>query len=79
MSNLVTVKKLPNTGRNRVNTIKSDWYYIPIIGDKEYRYISETEEVAFLMGIGIKYLGENTQFAKFACRMLGIKRVWTDS
>ena len=38
---------------------------------------AETEEVAFLVALQHKYLGHNSDFAKLACRALGIKTEWT--
>ena len=41
-------------------------------------FFAETEEVAFLLALQCKYLGPNSQFAKFACRMLGNKSAWAE-
>lgn len=53
------------------------YYYYPIVDGKEYSSIGETEDVAMLIGLSIKYEGLNGQFTKYATRMLGIKSEWS--
>jgi len=57
---------------------KGDIHYYPIVDGKKYNHAGETEEIAYLIGLGIKYDGLNSQFVKMACRMLGIKSVWAE-
>ena len=71
----VEVKEYQNVGRNRLRNIAGDVYYVPIVDGKEYFHIGETEEVAYLIGLSIKYEGLSGEFARYACRMLGIEYV----
>ena len=48
------------------------------VDGKEMNFFAETEDVALLLALERKYLGLNSQFAKFACRMLGIKSAWSE-
>ncbi len=73
---MIEVKEQGNYGRAKVSTIKGDTYFVPVIDGKEHRYIAETADVAMLLGLQIKYQGLNSQFAKNACRMLGIDSEW---
>ena len=57
---------------------KGELYFVPVIDGKEYSWIGETEDIAMLIGLGIKYEGLNSQFCKNACRMLKIKSAWAD-
>ena len=48
------------------------WYY-PRVGEVEYDcHEAATEDLAMLVGLGIKYLGMNSEFATMAARMLKI-------
>lgn len=53
-------------------------HYYPVIGGKKYSYVGDTEDEAMLIGLGIKYDGLNSQFAKMAMRMLNIESDWTE-
>jgi hypothetical protein len=48
------------------------------VGDKELPHIADSEDVAFLIGLGYKYEGPNSKFATMACRMLKIDSLWAD-
>jgi hypothetical protein len=48
----------------------------PVVDGLELNAIAESEEVAYLLGLERKYQGLNSQFTKFACRMLGIESAW---
>ena len=60
------------------NYVEGDYYYSPVVDGKECSYIAETEDIAMLLGLGIKYDGVNSQFARMAVRMLGIKSAWSE-
>lgn len=53
-------------------------HYKPVVDGKVYSMIAETEDVALLLGLQIKYDGLNSQFTKNACRMLCIDSAWTE-
>lgn len=74
---MIEVRAKNNTGRNRITTIEGELYFVPVIDGKEYSHCAETEDMAMLIGIGIKYDGLNSQFPKMAARMLGIETAWT--
>lgn len=65
-----------NVGRNKIKSIKSIVYFVPVVDGKEYNHIAESEDVAMLIGLGIKYDGINSQFVTMACRMLKIESEW---
>ena len=48
------------------------------IGDKRYSHICETEDIAYLVAMGIKYDGIDSKFAKMPCRMLNIESAWAE-
>ena len=52
------------------------WYKY-ILNGKESNKIAETSEVAFLLALEEKYDGINSQFTKFATRMLNIPTAWS--
>lgn len=52
--------------------------YRPYVGGKALSCLAETEDIAMLLAIGHKYDGRNSQFAKFACRMLRLPTVWVE-
>lgn len=52
--------------------------YVPVVNGEELHYMAETEDIALLLGLGFKYDGESSRFAKMACRMLNIKSVWSE-
>lgn len=56
-----------------------DYYYKPIVDGKELSFIAETEDMALIIALSYKYDGANSQFPKFAARMLGIKSEWADN
>lgn len=72
---ITTIKKI-----NASLTIDSmpDEYFKPVINGIEQNVIGETEDIALILGLAIKYDGHNSQFAKNACRMLGIESAWAD-
>lgn len=72
----IEIKQRRNCGKNKYFDNGSDFCYSPIVDGKEYKYIAETEDMAMLIGLGIKYDGINSQFPKMASRMLGIKTEW---
>lgn len=48
-------------------------FYFPIIDGVKYdNFITKTEDLAMLEGLGIKYLGTSSGFAIMAARMLKI-------
>jgi len=72
----ITIKKKINTNP-RIDTMP-DEYFVPVVNGKEQSVVAETEDVAMLLGLAIKYHGHNSQFAMNACRMLGIKSAWAE-
>lgn len=74
---MIGTRCIINQGKNKVDVIENDRYYVPIVDEKEYSYIAETEDIAILLALQIKYQGLNSQFAKNACRMLGIESNWS--
>jgi hypothetical protein len=72
---MITVKA-KNNFNNEIPSFSGDQYYVPVVDGKESNQCAETEDVALLLGLGIKYDGVNSQFAKMACRMLNIKTCW---
>lgn len=79
MSERISVKAVINDGNNKVDSITGFFYYIPIIGNKETNYICESYDIALIVGLGRKYEGVNSNFGKYACRMLEIKSLWADN
>ena len=75
---MIQIKCKSNTGRNKIKSIDNDVYFTPVVDGKEYSHVGETSDVAMLIGLGIKYDGLNSQFAKNACRMLKIDSNWTE-
>lgn len=73
---MIEVKCKNNTGRNKIDFIKSDTYYVPVVDGKEHNHVGETEEVALILGLQLKFQGGNSQFAMMACRMLQIDSNW---
>ena len=73
----ITVIQIGNYGKNKIEGFP-ETYYKPMIDGKELNFIAETPDVAFLLGMQVKYLGANEQFAKYACRMLNIKTCWSE-
>ena len=72
----IEIKARPNTGTHKYLDNGSEFYYCPIVDGKEYSSIAETEDMAMIIGLAIKYDGFNSQFPKFAARMLGIDTEW---
>jgi hypothetical protein len=74
---MIEIRQHSNCGKNKRFDTGSDFYYSPIVEGKEYSHIiAETEDMAMLIGLGIKYDGLNSQFPRMAARMLGIKTKW---
>ena len=75
--------------RNKIGNIQIVWGYsqmrdtygqdqfTPHLDGKDLRYVAESEDVAILLALGAKYDRQNArEFARFACRMLGIESEW---
>jgi len=75
---MISVQSVGNYGRAKINSIEGDEYFFPVVDDKPYSCVCETKDIALLMALQIKYEGHNSQFAKMACRMLGIKSAWAE-
>ena len=73
---MIEIKAIDNTWHRNIESIHTDVYFVPVVDGKEYSCCAETKDVAMLIGLQIKYIGMNSQFAHFACRMLGIKSNW---
>lgn len=52
--------------------------YCPIIEGKFYSHIADTIDEALLIALAIKHDGLNSQFPKFAARMLNIGGPWAE-
>lgn len=55
-------------------------FFVPVLYGKRLAVAARSEDMAMLLGIGRKYLGnsgDSTAFAVMAGRMLGIKDEWT--
>lgn len=74
---MITVKAKNNYGRDKIPSIEADIYFIPVIDGEECNRPAETEDMALLIGLGVKYDGLNTQFPRLAARMLGIDSLWS--
>jgi len=72
----ITVQEVHNH-RNKISGMP-DLYYRPMIDGLEIGIVAETYEIAYIAGLGYKYLGDNSSFTIFVCRMLGIKLVWAE-
>lgn len=72
---MIEIKARNNTGRNKIESL-GELYFVPVVDGKEYNHCAETEDVAMLLGLQIKYQGLNSQFTKNACRMLEIDSNW---
>jgi hypothetical protein len=48
----------------------------PVVDGQKLNSIADSQDVAYLLGLEYKYQGLNSQFARFACRMLGIESQW---
>ena len=72
----VYAKQYKNVGKNYFESIDGDEYWCPVVDGKEYSHIGETEDIALLIGLGIKYDGLHSQFPRMAARMLNIKSAW---
>lgn len=73
---LITVKEIGNHGKNEIEGLP-DPYFKPVIDGKELSIIAETYEIAYIAGLGVKYLGHNSSFTMLTCRMLGIRSCWS--
>ena len=71
---ITVIKKIDNEGYYRDG---DGYYYQPVVNGKTLSFIAESEDMALLIGLGVKYDGLNTQFPKMAARMLGIKTEWS--
>lgn len=75
---MVEVREKYNHGRDKVTIIKQDMYFVPVVDGKEYSHVAETEDMALLIGLGIKYEGLNSKFPTMAARMLKIESKWAE-
>lgn len=75
---MIEVREKKNNGFNKSIFGVGDIYFVAVVDGKEYSYIAETYEIAYLLGLQIKYDGLNSQFCKNACRMLGIQSAWAE-
>lgn len=75
---MVEVKEIGNYGKNKIDSIKTESYFKPVVNGKELNMIAESYDIAILLGLERKYCGLNSQFTKFACRMLGITSAWSE-
>lgn len=73
---MIEVRAKNNTGRDKISSIDGDLYFVPVVDGKEYSHAAETEDMALLIGIGLKYDGVNTRFPQMAARMLKIDSEW---
>ena len=71
---MITVKQVENPGFDDLPQV----LFSPVVDGKTLNCCAETFDVALLLGIGHKYDGRNSQFAKMACRMLGIDTKWCE-
>lgn len=74
---MIEVIERNNNGRNKISSLNSNILYIPVVDGKELSCVSESYDVALLLALEYKYCGINSQFVKFATRMLGIDTVWS--
>ena len=74
---MIEAKEVPNSGRNKILSIDEPTYWVPVVDGKEYSHVAETQEMALLLGLGLKFEGLNTKFAGYAGKMLGIRSAWT--
>ena len=74
----IEIKRVGNYGKNKIPSIEGDDYFLPVIDGEVWNYAAETEDVAMLLALQIKYEGSNSQFCKHACRMLNIDSVWAE-
>lgn len=75
---MVEAKEVGNYGKNKIESIKTESYFKPVLNGKELNMIAETHDIAILLGLERKYCGINSQFTRFACRMLCIKSAWSE-
>lgn len=75
-SEFVEFSERSNSGRNKIGNIDGHSYFVPVVAGVEYSHVAETPDMALLLGLGIKYDGVNSQFARMAARMLAIPTVW---
>lgn len=67
----ITVGKIINPGFDNM----PETLYRPLLNDMPLNQMAENPDIAYLLGLERKYaLGSN--FAKMACRMLGIETIW---
>lgn len=57
----------------RVNGVLKVVGYRPMVDGKKLSYQAPSKDIALLIGLGYKYDGANSQFAKMACRMLKLE------
>ncbi len=78
MIEVIKKKNRRRGGGRLIESIDSDHYFCPVVDGEEYSHAAETEDIALLIGLAIKYDGLNSQFPKMACRMLAIKSNWAE-
>ena len=74
---MIEIKRHINAGKDK-HFPTGEYHYSPVVDGKEYSQIAETEDMAMLIGIGIKYDGINTRFPQMAARMLRINSEWAE-
>ncbi len=57
---------------------KQEVWCKPYIGEFELSLITQNEDIATLLAIGVKYLGLNNKFAQYIGRVLKIDDIWTE-
>lgn len=72
----ITIEEVQNKGIHAVKSIESETYFVPCIDGKPVHKVAESEDIAMLIALGIKYQGLNSQFPTMACRMLQIDTEW---
>ena len=76
MDRKITVQEVQNH-RNRIQDMPNP-YYKAFVDGKDINISAETYDIAYIAGLGYKYLGHNNSFTGFVCRILGIKSVWSE-
>lgn len=75
---MIYVIEVPNVGKNKIESFTADTYYRPVVDGLKLSAVAETHDVALILALERKYGGLNSQFTKFACRMLQIDSVWAE-
>jgi hypothetical protein len=78
MIEIIEKKNLKNGQKYIMDESYGDTYFVPVVDGIELSSAAETWEMAILIGLGRKFDGNNSHFAYYAGRMLGIKSAWTE-